>query len=108
MQTKNKNNDSITNFIESRGFKYDLTEESGYSDSKRMTDYYRDGKCRFMLVRVNNPIDDISPNIILIDAYMGNTSYDVTTPNTDNCVFQGRIKSIEELNTVLNICMKKK
>jgi|688.fasta_scaffold1479677_1 hypothetical protein len=101
-QTKNKTENFISTGLEKIGFKYDLTEESGYSDVRK-TDYYRSKDCRFMAVIVNSPLEKESPNLIITDAGLGLLALDLTTPTTDNTIFQGIIESEAELLNLFGI-----
>lgn len=88
MQTKNRTNSRFSEIADVR-FNYDLTEET-YRDRKG-TDYYRSPDCRYMLCVVNEPIEEESSNIIVIDAAQGGMAYDSTTPTTGNCVLSARL-----------------
>ena len=88
-QSKNQTPGPITDILERRGFKYDLTEDK-YGDHKG-TDYYRSRDLRYLVCHVNSPIEEESPNLILSDAKQGNLAYDSTVITTGNCVFQGRV-----------------
>lgn len=99
-QTKNQTLGDITDILERRGFIYDFTEQK--YDQDNGTDYYRSLDLRYMVCHVNSPIDENSPNIILIDAANGSLPYDSTTPSTGNCVFQGRVNA-SALEIVLDI-----
>lgn len=99
-QSKNQTPGPITDILERRGFRYDLTEEK-YGNYKG-TDYYRSGDLRYMVCHVNSPIEEESPNIILIDAHKGNLAYDSTVITTGNCVFQGRVNE-STLEMVLDL-----
>jgi len=102
MQTKNKTIDSICDFLESKNFNYDLTEEVGFN-SIRKTDYFRSKDCRYMICKVNNTLSDDSPNLIIIDASIGELPYDTTIPTTKNCIFQGIVENEEEIKKVFDI-----
>lgn len=99
-QTKNQTPGPITDILERRGFIYDLTEQR-YGETQG-TDYYRSLDLRYMVCHVNSPIEEDSPNIILIDAHKGNLAYDSTVITTGNCVFQGRVNE-STLEMVLDI-----
>jgi hypothetical protein len=101
-QTKNKTENFFSKELEQRGFKYDLTEESGYSETRK-TDYYRSKNCRFMAIVVNNPIEKEAPNLILSDAKINTLAYDSTLITTDNVIFQGVIASETQLVSLLDL-----
>ena len=101
-QTKNKTENFFSKELEKRGFKYDLTEESGFSEIRK-TDYYRSKDCRIMVVVVNNPIEKTSPNLIVVDANLGTLAYDSTIPTTSNIVFQGVITTETQLVSLFGL-----
>jgi hypothetical protein len=72
-----------------------------YGDDKG-TDYYRSNNLRYLVCHVNSPIEEESPNFILMDAKQGNLAYDSTVITTGNCVFQGRVNE-STLEMVLDL-----
>jgi hypothetical protein len=102
VQTKNKTENFFSKELEKRGFEYDLTEESGYSEIRK-TDYYRSKDCRLMAIVVNNPIEKEAPNLILSDAKIGTLAHDSTIITTNNIIFQGIITNETELISLLDL-----
>lgn len=100
-QTKNKIKSPITDVIEKTGFIYDLTEETGWGETRK-ADYYRTKDCRHLLCHVESPLGKDAPNIYISDAAMGEMAYDSITPSSGNWIFQGRVDA-KELETILKI-----
>jgi hypothetical protein len=97
MQTKHRTQSRFSEIADER-FNYDLTEERYYYPmispdhiGRKGTDYYRSPDCRYMLCVVNEPIEEESSNIIVIDAAQGGMAYDSTVPTIGNCVLSARL-----------------
>ena len=100
-QTKRKIAGAITDAIEKAGFIYDLTEETGWGETRK-ADYYRTKECRHLLCHVESPLGKEAPNIYISDAAKGEMAYDSIAPSSGNWIFQGRVDA-KELETILNI-----
>lgn len=96
-QTKNQTIGLVSEFLKERMFQYEF--------SSGKTDYYRSDNCRFLICHVNEPIEEESPNIVILDAKQGTLAWDSTLPTTDNTVFQGRItaEQLKQIFEILNI-----